>query len=134
MRNKKILITGASGFIGRGLVNELCKENFVYAGVHKNKADFRSKNVLEVNFDLLGDINLPDDIEIVFHLAGILDVGNVKDNKTLFETNVIGTLKLLEHFKDKRLKKFVLMSSSAVYGDSLIPNKEDFVLKPFNLY
>jgi UDP-glucose 4-epimerase len=76
------------------------------------------------------------DADYVFHLAAQAGVRASwgKDFEIYIRDNVLATQKLLEFYKQKRIKKFVFASSSSVYGDAELPMKEDSVLKPVSPY
>jgi len=59
----------------------------------------------------------------------------IRDPITTNEVNVGGTLNLLDAFRDARVKRFVLASSSSVYGDSeTLPKREDMTPQPLSPY
>jgi nucleoside-diphosphate-sugar epimerase len=101
----KILITGHQGFIGSGLWNRL----FLLEDVQG--IDLKSgKDILTAE--------LPE-VDLVVHLAARAGVReSVKDPKKYWETNVEGTKRILEHYKDIRV---LVASSSSVYEPHLNP-------------
>jgi nucleoside-diphosphate-sugar epimerase len=136
---KKILITGAGGFIGKSLLSKLSKtqNELVTFSKHKHYFDF---NLTEI----IGDINnekiikkLVSDVDIIIHLAAYLDVKqSFIELEKVYHTNLDGTFNLLKHVKDLEKKPhFVFMSSSVVYGNTTkIPIKETQMLNPTNPY
>ncbi len=123
---KKILITGAAGFIGSHLVELLLEKNIPSNNLRllilKNES---LDNLPKADFDIIrGDItNEQDlkkavkDVDIVYHLAALTIEGGKYYLKEEYErVNVEGTKKLLEECKDENIKKFVFFSSIAVYG------------------
>jgi nucleoside-diphosphate-sugar epimerase len=118
---KKILITGAAGFIGSNLVEYLLSQ-----GVMKNSLRLfimpsdSLENLPSTDFDIVrGDIRnktvvkkAMKGVNTVYHLAA---VSNVSDG-SYFSVNVDGTKNLLEACKGKNIKKFIYFSSVAVYG------------------
>ena len=91
---KKILVTGSSGYIGRHLLDVL--PNYYTVGLDRKfkpqSADkFISQNILE------GKV-VKGEYDAVVHLAGLVNVGDsVKSPMRYYETNVTGTLKMLEN-------------------------------------
>jgi len=151
---KKILITGCAGFIGFNFAyNFLNKKNYFVYGVDsidnyysrklkmlrlsklkkKNfiffKLNIKNKSKLEKK---LKDINF----DYVFHFAAQAGVRySLINPKKYLESNILGTLNLLEILKFKKIKKIFIASSSSVYGDnSKLPTKESYQLKPKSFY
>ncbi|MFA5763512.1 MAG: NAD-dependent epimerase/dehydratase family protein [archaeon] len=118
----KILVTGASGFLGKDLVSELKnrKHDITEFSIDKGKDILNKKQVKE---DL-------QNIDLVIHLAAILDNHNPK----LWEVNVGGTTNLIEECARARVKKFILLSSTGVYGNTKASLNETSEVKPENLY
>ena len=66
-------------------------------------------------------IYLKNKIDYVFHLAGLADiVPSIINPKNYFNSNVIGTLNILEEAKNYKVKKFIYAASASCYG---IPKK-----------
>jgi nucleoside-diphosphate-sugar epimerase len=117
----KFLITGATGFIGSFLVNELIKKEKDITVLVRNTSDkkvineFIKKKIKVV----VGDLRLKDslysaikDRNIVIHCAAIHDY-RPKDLKA---TNINGTKNLVEVCVKKNIKRFIYMSSATVFG------------------
>lgn len=114
MKNKKILITGAKGFIGTHLQRALSKEGFhviPYDIVMGKEYDIFSQNIEE-------DIKKAD---VVVHLAALTSVEqSFKDQEEVFRVNVLGTARIVE-LCHKYKKKLLFPSSAAVYHSELSP-------------
>lgn len=123
---KKILITGAAGFIGSHLVEYLLKEgepvNRLRLVLLENESTkFLPKENLEI---LRGDIRnktfvkkIMEGVETVYHLAAITSTTLDKNTYKIYkEVNVDGTSNLLEACSLKKIQKFIFFSSVAVYG------------------
>ena len=113
-----ILITGATGFIGRYLVEQFCENNNVICLVRpgtknlKRIAEFSSRiKIVEHNIRDAYDVNLYKDIDIILHAGAnpsAADSINAPVESVL--DNVIGTLNLLELARQINLKNFVYYS------------------------
>jgi nucleoside-diphosphate-sugar epimerase len=117
----KILVTGSEGMVGKILVNELKKKNEVIEFDYKKGNNILDKKHLN---------NYLRKVDGVIHLAGIIDTAN----KDLWKINVEGTKNLLEESINARVKKFVFLSSTGVYGitKGLIDETSD--TKPETIY
>lgn len=138
----KILVTGGAGFIGSHIA-----DYFINKGDKVVVFDnLSSGNIYNVNKRVKfvkGDIrNLEEfemmfeNVDYVFHMAALVSVPLSIENPELNkEVNVDGTKKLLELALKYGVKKVVVASSAAVYGDNPnTPLKEDEVLKPMSPY
>lgn len=144
----KVLVTGCAGFIGSNLTEKLLDEGYEVTGID-NFTDYYSKEIKlsnisnslqNDNFNFIeNDINslleFPG-VDYVFHLAGQPGVRKSwgKTFETYVKNNIDATQRLLEFYKDSKIKKFVYSSSSSVYGDVELPMSEDTVLKPVSPY
>ena len=144
MKNKKVLVTGGAGFIGSNLVGELVKsrnmvtvlDNFS-TGYKKNLEPYSEVKVIEGD---IRDRNVVDeavsDNEIIFHLAA--SVGNkrsIEDPVMDSETNVLGTINVLEAARKTGARKIITSSSAAIFGElKTIPIKEDHPAEPDTPY
>lgn len=121
----KYLITGGAGFIGSHIAEELQKDLSNEVICLDNLRNGKEKNLegLRVKFARQGiteDIeSLLDGVDTVFHLAAEISVSDSFNipRKTI-ETNLIGTVNLLEAMKKKGVKKIVFSSTSAVFGEA----------------
>jgi len=129
--HSKILITGADGFIGSHLCEYLVSLNYnVKAFVYYNSfgswgwLDNVYKN-LPLNLEIvMGDIRDPHSVEIamrdcssVIHLASLIGIPFSYNSPDLYlQTNVQGTLNLLQAARKLKISKFIHTSTSEVYG------------------
>ncbi|HMQ03826.1 MAG TPA: GDP-mannose 4,6-dehydratase [Pyrinomonadaceae bacterium] len=146
MRNKKILITGGAGFIGSHLASHLLKEGRWSLTVIDDLNDFYSPDLKRANLKEIAsagdfrfveaDIRCCERIEEVFsenpfdcvvHLAARAGVRpSLKEPKLYAETNITGTMNLLEMARDYEVPRFIFGSSSSVYGiNAKVPFAED---------
>ena len=132
-----VLVTGSSGFIGRHVVQTLAAAGHRVTGFDRIPPDF---NFPDGSTFLCGDIRtdrLPHrGIDAVVHLAAIPGVRPSSDRPFDYhDTNVTGTLRLLEHCRAHGIGHFVLASSSSVYGpESPLPFREDGPADPCSPY
>jgi NAD dependent epimerase/dehydratase len=129
--NKNILVTGADGFIGSHLTEHLVNEGYkVRAFVYYNS--FNSNGWLdsipseiknEIEF-FSGDIRDPNGvreamkgIDIVFHLAALIAIPfSYHSPDSYIDTNVKGTLNILQAARDNNVSRVIVTSTSEVYG------------------
>lgn len=126
MTSKRCLITGAGGFIGSWLAEHYLDKGFSVWGTVHLKTDLL--NHLEEKIQILrGDICDNNWVqrmieesqpEVIFHLAAQSYIGpSWQDPETTFETNLKGTLNLLNSSRTCRIQpKIVILGSSAEYG------------------
>lgn len=130
-RDKKVLVTGAGGFIGSHLVERLVGLGAeVRAFVRYNSRNDQGliellppevKDAIEV---VMGDLrdaetmrDLARNIDIVFHLAALIAIPySYLHPREVVETNIMGTLNMLNAARDYRVKKIIHTSTSEVYG------------------
>lgn len=96
-------MTGARGFIGRHVVDYL-----VRGGHHVFQSDYTLGHELS-------RVEVPDGTEVVIHLAAVLRPHDDRLLNYVFNTNVRGTLHLLEGAIEKNVQRFIFMSSAGVY-------------------
>lgn len=131
LKNKKVLVTGAGGFIGSHLSERLVREGAkVKAFVHYNALGSRgwldhSPIISEMEVHA-GDIQdrdsvrqAVDGIDIVFHLASLIAIPySYKAPQSYINTNIGGTLNVLNAARDIGGVKVVHTSTSEVYGSA----------------
>lgn len=140
--SQKFAITGGAGFIGSNLAEALAKDNEVI--VIDDLSTGKLANLAGIDVMLLQgsvtDLSLLEsafeDVDCVFHLAAIASVQkSVEDPVRTNEVNIGGTLNALVAARDAGVKRVVLASSSAIYGDSpALPKKEEMVPDPKSPY
>lgn len=122
----KCVVTGAAGFIGSHLCERLIREGHDVLGID-NMTNGKPDNLREIKdhpgFRLrIADVNdkyweMPP-TDVIFHLAAKADiVPSIKDPLDYHETNVNGTLAMLQHAK-RTGAKFIYAASSSCYGDN----------------
>lgn len=142
-QGKKVLVTGAGGFIGSHLAERLCKEGArVRALVHYNALGSRgwldySEQSDEMEI-VAGDIADADSvrqavkgIDVVFHLAALIAIPySYVAPASYVRTNINGTLNVLQAVREAGVERVVHTSTSEVYGTALqVPIREDHPLQ-----
>tara|TARA_B100001248_G_C27383200_1_gene458197 strand:+ start:580 stop:1521 length:942 start_codon:yes stop_codon:yes gene_type:complete len=133
IKNKRILITGGSGFIGSHLCNKLikynkivCVDNLISGKKQNIKKIFKDKNFTFIKHDIKKYLNIK--VDYIFHLAcPASPIQYQKNPIDTMLTNILGTYNILR--LAKKYKSTVLFTStSEVYGDPLInPQKETYL-------
>ena len=132
----KILITGATGFVGSNILKALVKENHeitVVASTHTENPIPKECKVVYLGFE---GLNWKETCgkDVVIHQAANNDT-LFTDRGEMYRANVFGPIKLFHTALEGGCKKFIYASSTAVYGDQPVPYKEDKTLvKPLNIY
>jgi len=141
----KYLITGGAGFIGSNIAHALVKKNEdvkiidnFSTGSKRNLADIADKLEL-IDGDIRDFWTVMDAVEgvdYVLHQAALPSVPrSVKNPLTSNDVNINGTLNLLEASKQAGVKRFVMASSSSVYGDTPeLPKRENMWVDPLSPY
>ncbi len=126
---KKILITGATGFIGSHLTELCVKKGFKVTAFDRYNPNYNlgclknSKVKSKINFEF-GDIRDFDSVsklvknnDIVFHLAALIGIPYSYISPLAYlKTNVEGTYNILEASKHHKVKQVIITSTSETYG------------------
>jgi UDP-glucuronate 4-epimerase len=143
---KKLLITGGAGFIGSHLVDRLLTTQVEHITIVDDFNDFYDPSIKRANINehlkdpryQIADIDIRDrtsleqvfaknNFDCIVHLAARAGVRPSLSEPQLYsETNINGTLNLLELARQNHVKQFVFGSSSSVYGiNAKVPFSED---------
>ncbi len=143
MLNKKIsIVTGGAGFIGSHMVDFLIKKkwkvividdfsggNIKNLNQHKQNKNLIiiKKNITKIKFS---DLKVSK-VDYIYHFAGKGDiVPSIERPEEYINTNVNGTLKILQIARKLKIKKFVYAASSSCYGLAKVPTKENHKIDP----
>ena len=141
----KYLVTGGAGFIGSHIVSALLGQgadvrvldNFS-TGRRQNLEGLRGK--LEVHEGDMRDVNRVKeavrDVDFIFHEAAFVSVPqSMEEPQACLDVNITGTSTLFDAARKAGVKRAVVASSAAVYGDSqALPLKEETALHPMSPY
>jgi GDP-4-dehydro-6-deoxy-D-mannose reductase len=131
-RGMKALITGASGFVGGYLVAHLEAEGDDVVGLDRNDGlDITDRSSV-------AEIITAHAPEVVYHLAALTHVGESWSSaQQVMETNVVGTLNVLDAARAAGVRRVLVVGSAEEYGlveESRGPLTEDAPLRPFTPY
>ena len=146
-KNKKIaVVTGGAGFIGSHMVDLLLKKNFIVNVIDDlsgGRLQNIKKNLNNTYFSFKKiDINklktnhkFFNKCDYIFHFAGKGDiVPSIENPLSYMNTNVMGTVKVLEAARKAKVKKFVYAASSSCYGLAKTPTSEIHKINPLYPY
>lgn len=141
----KILITGATGFVGATLTRSLIEKGFEISITARRNSDYwrldnykdQLDNIFYIDladrdavFDMIKTI-VPD---VVFHVATYGGFASQQDKNLIIRTNIDGTINLLDACIENGVKRFINTGSSSEYGIKHEPMKETDNCEPVNLY
>ena len=138
----QVLVTGGAGFIGSHLVRGLLdrgdgvrvldnlstgsKANLAGLDVEFIEGDVRDTAVVQESIK---------DVDTIFHMAAFISVpGSMEDPLTCYEVNLNGSLNVLMQASQAGVRRVVLASSAAVYGESESPVAENHPKNPQSPY
>lgn len=153
--DKRIIVTGAAGFIASHLIENLFKQGFFVIGID-NFDPFYNKKYKTDNLAILkkngGDQFEFHEIDItnkekLFSIAGKIDAiihiaakagirPSIEKPNDYITTNILGTQNILDFAVNKKCNKLVFASSSSIYGNNFkVPfSEDDIVDKPISTY
>ncbi len=155
MSFETILVTGGAGFIGSHLVDRLLATTTSRVVVLDSFSDFYAPEIKRANvrphlenprykliqadirnFDQLHEIFATTAFDAIVHLAACTGVRpSLEQARDYEQTNVTGTLHLLELAREFKIRKFVFGSSSSIYGaNPNAPFHEEFLPMPISPY
>ena len=147
LNNKKILVTGGSGFIGSHLVEKLVSLNAEVSVLIRNSSDLwrlssvKDKiSIYETNF--LDPVNLKQTLEkikpeIIFHtMADIRVKRDPNLLNSMIENNFQTTINLIRNLNKEKLELFINFGTCEEYGDGEVPfkeNQKEIPVSPYSL-
>lgn len=144
IKGRRVMVSGASGFIGANLVRELlCRGAEVQVLLRPGTERWRIREVLPriavYPVDLMDQEGLKKIVaalrpEMVFHLAGRGVFAASQDRRQILMVNVLGTFNLLEAVSSLNHSRFVYLGSSTEYGSKIEPMRESDLLEPVTFF
>ena len=144
-KNKKVFVTGGAGFIGSEVVKQLSNSGasvVVYDNFSSGKLNYISKipRVKIIQGDLRNRPNIANSIKNCNYVINLAALPFIPDSfhypQDFFDVNTNGTLNvIIESIKNKKIKNFVQISTSEVYGTAQkIPMDENHPTLPHSTY
>jgi UDP-glucose 4-epimerase len=140
--NKKILVTGALGYVGGRIAKSLSnlKSVELILGVHKNNVSrpdwLNQGDVKKIDLKDFATLDLAcKNIDAIIHCAALNEIDSLKNPEEAFLINSLGTLKLLEAAEKNNVKRFIYFSTAHVYKAPLIGHiTENTIPRPVHPY
>ncbi len=137
----KILVTGAGGFIGSHLLDELAANGHQVTGLDNYSNGLKSNNsmghkILDADITSSNELEtLDDDFDIIYHLAALGSVPrSIRDPDSTFDANITGVKNILGIAR-KHGSRVIFSSSSSVYGaNQTVPMSSKSWLAPISPY
>ena len=145
LEGKRIMVTGAAGFIGSHLSDRLAEANEVLlvddfsVGFRENLAEVEARpgvRVVEADIGDLGRMReLMEGVQVVFHLAISCLRTSLNHPVLSHEVNAGGTLSVCMAAREREVERLVYVSSSEVYGTAeTVPMQESHPCRPMTVY
>lgn len=141
LKGKKVLVTGGNGYLGGKFIKKLLSLNAdVYSfDIYNNcsNSDVSNYQIDLKNMEELSNTIKEIQPSIIYHLAASLNrTRDFNEANNLIETNLTGTINLLNSLEDVKYDNFIFVSTSEVYGGANLkaPLKEDDSFIPASPY
>lgn len=120
---ERILVTGAYGFLGKYVIDELVKNNYKVLAFGRNKT--KMQQLKKKNVDIfIGDfcnkndaLKATENVDYVIHCGALSTVWGKRED--FINTNVNGTMNLVEGCRKNKVKRFVYVSSPSIYAGKM---------------
>lgn len=122
----KAFVTGATGFLGTHLVQELAADGWEVCAFHRATSDLSDLCSIPRLHYCVGDVRdresvrraMPEGVDAVFHAAGSVGFLRPEDEKDQYEVNVLGARHVVEAALEKRAGRFIYTSTVLTYDFS----------------
>ena len=135
LKKKRIIVTGASGFVGSQLTRKLLKMgNHLHILVRPSSDLWRIKDIVDrieiikrdlIQIDSTELVPVLKDADIIFHLAAAGVNQSCKDPHSMIETNIFGTFRMLQLAREIETERFVFAGSCFEYGSGTYLSEND---------
>lgn len=134
---KKLLVTGAAGFLGHHVIKEARRGKWYVVGVDKRpipKGHAEPNKFIQTRVEDLGFRDLKD-VDAVVHLAWRTNIPDcARHAKESTRDNIDMTIHLLEFAREAGIKRFVFPSTASLYSHNDTPWEEDMIPEPIEPY
>lgn len=119
----KVLVTGATGFLGKYIIEELkLSEKYNYEIIAFGRNEKKGKNLegdgvkfIKGDFIDINDLSkISDNLDYVIHAGALSNIWG--EWRAFYEANVLGTENILKFCRDKKIKKLIYISSPSIYA------------------
>jgi len=124
----KVLLTGATGYIGRHLINDLLTEGYLIRGLTRDPGPMPIEGVEWWTGDLRDKTSVScavDGCDVVVHLACSPMMQSWENPRRDFEVNVTGTFNIMLAARQMSVNRIVLASTAQVYGATIPPPQSE---------
>lgn len=132
----KVLITGATGFVGSHLIRRLAKKHHLYCIARRSIPELSRLGCSVIEHDLqqaLDHRRLPSHVDVIVHLASV-NLPFPDEALPSFSVIVSSTQHLLDYGRRVGIKNFLFASSGSVYGFGATPWREADPVHPASFY
>lgn len=133
----RVMVTGATGFLGSHVVAALAAQHEVFALVRRSpSAPIDGVTYIEQDLgEPLDEAKLPQQLDAIIHQAALIDVDALAAaDSAAFDVNVVGTWRVLQYASRIGVRRFIHASTGGVYGNSDHHLKESDPINPMDLY
>jgi nucleoside-diphosphate-sugar epimerase len=131
----KVFITGANGFLGSNLAKYMDKNtDWDISCMVNNNSDKVPSTCRIIKHNLNHDIHLTEYFDVVIHIAACPSSKTCLQKPAEGLNNIIQTFNVLEFCRQNKVPNVIFFSSCEVYGDGHDSIKEDYPVRPLNMY